>query len=199
MPRFTIIVPLLAICCSSSFAAVVLNVNIDNPNSIVFSSTTANSESTFLDIDSSGNGIALVEFFTGNTTTTPPTPPVLNSGAIDVFDSSAGTTRQDLNKIFIDTFDGWDPDDIALFTDNSNLFTMSFDSSKRALTGTAIHNLSGFLGHPSVGDMGDVVVGDPASNLIIGQWRAVSAVPEPSAFLCLGLVGLFAGYRTWRR
>ena len=184
---------LVALGALPAGADLIMRVNVDNPAAITFMPTAAFSQNTFLDVDSSANGIALRSFFTGNTATTPATPPFLDSGSIDVFDSSSLTTRQDLNKIFIDSFSGWTPNDIAFFTDNASLFTMSFGTSATALAGSATHDLSGFAGHPSVGTTGDVFVGDPSNNRIIGQWEAVT-VPEPSGavlsvVLLLGIGG----------
>jgi hypothetical protein len=167
-------------------AAVILQVDVSDPMAVVFTSTAAFADNTVLNADSL-DGIALLSFFSGNVGTLDTS---LDSGAINVFDSTAGTTRQPLDRIFVDTFSGITPLDLNFYELSSGSgFDMSFLDTETALTGLASHDLSALTGLPTLGTLGDVFAGGLASSNIIGQWNVV---PEPStaALMTLGLIGL---------
>jgi hypothetical protein len=173
-------------------AATILLVDVSDPMAVVFTPTAALAENTVLNADSA-DGIALSSFFSENVGGLTDD---LDSGAFNVFDSTAGTTRQPLSRIFVGDFGGITPLDLNFFASGSGTdFDMSFLDTETALTGLASHDLSALTGLPTLGTVGDVFAGGLASSNIIGQYQVV---PEPStvALMALGLVGLVAGRRS---
>jgi hypothetical protein len=177
---------------NASFAAVILEVDISDPTSVVFTPTAEFAENTFLNVDTSLDGITLLGFFSGNATAT---DTALDFGSIDVFDSSAGVTRSMLYMIFIDNYaGGFTLDDVSFYDDSSASFITSFLDTKTALAELASHDLSLFTGMPAPGAIGSFIVGNPDNNRIIGQWQVTAAIPAPApatlALFGLGLAGL---------
>lgn len=169
-----------------SQAAVILEVDVSDPSSVVFSTTAAFAENELLDIDSSFNGITLLDFLTGNLAAL---DVLLDSGAINVLDSPAATGRSALDQIFVGDFPGgWTPNDVSIYEFASS-FSTSFLTTEIALTGGASHDLSSLTGLPTPGTLGNVVAGLVDDNDIIGQWVVTGAVPEPATLTLFG-VGL---------
>ena len=156
-------------------AEVILQVDVSDPTAVVFTPTAAFADNSFSGVDPF-DGISLLSFFSGNTTNIDVD---LDSGAINVFDSSAGTSRKPLDGIYIQTAAGgftlqninfwgnsatWDPD------------SMFFLNTATALTGLASHDLSGVNGFPTLGTIGNIVAGQPDLNQVIGRWEVVAPV-----------------------
>lgn len=178
---------------AAAHANVILDVNISDPTAVEFSSTTANADATFIDIDSAFNGITLLGFLPGNTVEID-TPLGATSDTIGVFDTSAGTTRSSLVNIWVGVWPGgWSPGDVS-FYEPIDLFPVSFFDDARALIGGATHNLSGF-GGLGLARSGDIVVGEPDAGFVVGQWRVV---PEPGTLVLL-MIGMLAAVGTLRR
>lgn len=192
MIKLSVLVICLASLSIRTNAEVIMTVNLSDPSVAVFSSTPANAQNTFVDVTIPFYGITLVGFFAGNTVDDGGGH-LLVSGAIEVFDSSVGTTRGALDSIFVGTFDGgYTLNDVSFW--GFDEFFLTFLDSKRALAGSATDDLSPFMSLPEAGAIGDIVVGEPVHGQVIGQWQVV---PEPSvACVVLGAaIGLFAVYR----
>jgi hypothetical protein len=173
----------------AAHAAVILDVDVSDPMAVVFTTTTAFAQTTVQMADSR-DGFVLASFFSGNTGSLSDT---LDSGAFNVFDSAAGTTRQPMDGIYVDTFQNLTLDDLNIFETDNGGFDMYFLDTGTALTGSASHDLSALNGFPTLGTVGPVFAGSGGISTI-GQWRIV---PEPStaALTALGLVGLVARRR----
>ena len=172
-------------------ADVIMTVDVSDPTAVVFSPTAAFASTTFLNASGSIQGTTLLGFFSANTGEL---FEFLDSGGINVFDTTAGTTRGVLDSIFVGDFTGgWTPLDLN-FHQESDAFVTSFLSTETALTGLASHDLSALTGLPAIGTGGIVLVDSPNSNKVIGEW---GIVPEPSTAVltALGLIGLAARRR----
>jgi hypothetical protein len=193
---FALFTCLIMAAPAATRANILLTVDISNPAAVVFSSTTAFADDTFLDVDSAFNGVTLLDFFSDNNQVID-TPLGAGAGTLDVFDSTDGTSRSSLVNIWVGTWPGgWTPDDISFYEPISE-FDISFLSDARALTGEVTYGLSGFNGLGS-NRMGNIVVGEPDSNSVIGQWQIVP-VPGTAALLVLGMAGLFFSTKASRQ
>lgn len=184
---------LAVVCALSLHGAIVLIVDVSNPNAVTFTSTTsfATSGTVFAPSDSS-DGVDLLGFFKSDVG-------VLPSGT---FLSSSLTPSGTSGA-----FNNWSPDNQSGSTRDLNLWnsvggagSMQFDSSVRAFTGQASINMA-LLGYtsflPSAGASGNILNGYSAINdgNTIGQW---SVVPEPQTYAMLAGLGL-VGFATVRR
>ncbi len=155
-------------------AGLVIRVNVTDPNAVTFETTESFASGNFQSIPFLG--ITLHSFFSGNTT-------VMDnsiSSTIAPFNSSDGSSRIELDRIFVGSFPGgFTPQDVNFYRDGAPGQIYSF-LDQRALTGSAIANLTSMGGLPSIGAFGDVFIGNPDDNFIIGQWQAV---PEPTSLL----------------
>lgn len=184
---------LLLVLPATARASVILYVNISDPSAVVFSTTSVNADATFIDIDSAFNGITLLGLLPGNTALVD-IPLDATSDNIEVFDSATGTTRSPLVNIWVGPWPGgWTPEHVS-FYDPIDLFPISFFDDKQALLGGASYDLSGF-GGLGLARGGDIVVGEPDSSFVIGQWRIV---PIPGTLL-MTVTGLLAVVITYRR
>ena len=167
-------------------AAVILQVDVSDPMAVVFTTTAAFADNA--DSQPSADGILLPGFFSGNVGSLDDT---FDSGAINVFDTIAGTTRLPMDQIFVGTLGILTPDDLRFYETNNGGFNMSFLDTETALTGSASHDLSALTGLPTLGTVGIVFAG---TEDIIGQYRIV---PEPSTALLLasGLLAMAVGRR----
>jgi hypothetical protein len=158
----------------------ILQVDVSDPSAVVLTSTSGFAENELLDVDS-GDGILLSGFFTGNTGTL---DDPAQSGAINVFDSTAGTARQPLNQFFVGDSVPYTVLDLNIFGTGGGGFDMSFLDTETALTGSLTGDLSvgGITGLPTLGATGNVFVGGLNDFNIIGRWEVV---PEPSAALAM--------------
>ena len=168
-------------------AAVILQVDVSDPMAVVFTTTAAFADNTVSNVPST-EGIVLPGFFSGNVGSLDDT---FDSGAINVFDTTAGTTRLPMDQIFVGTLGILTPDDLRFYETNNGGFNMSFLDTETALTGSASHDLSALTGLPTLGTVGTVFAG---TEDIIGQYRIV---PEPSTALLLasGLIAMAMGRR----
>ncbi len=178
---------------------VIISVDVADPTAVVFDSTSAASQVDHVDF--SIQGITLLNFFSGNATTT---NVFLDSGSIDVFNSAGATTQGNLEAIFIGFFGGgYTPNDVNIYDGFAPFFPTHFFDTEPALDGTAVHNLSGFTGLPNPGTTGDVVAGQPNFGVVIGQWEVPAEqmnVPEPTSALSFGVLAVFFGCVVcWRR
>jgi hypothetical protein len=158
---------------SPSTAEVILEVDVSDPNAAVFTSTGAFADNTVLNVNSV-QGIFLEDFFSGNSGGG--TDPGV-AGALNVFDSTAGTTRSPLDAFFCcggAFFFG--PDDLNIYGLSGN-FPMSFLDTEPAMTGSLTVDLiqpgDPVTGLPAPGVVGDVYAGGQDSSNIIGQWEVV--------------------------
>jgi hypothetical protein len=172
---------LLAGIAPSAQAATILLVDVSDLSAVVLTSTDAFAQNTVVDANAN-EGIALVDFFSGNTGSDNQD---VNVGIILALDSSTGTTREPLDRISVSGVDN-------LNLRSGSFFNMNFLDNQRALTGSLTTDLSSFLlgGFPSPGDSGNVVIRalGPDVGTIVGQYQVV---PEPgtAALLGLGLAG----------
>ncbi|MCB1676223.1 MAG: hypothetical protein KDI01_08030 [Halioglobus sp.] len=169
-------------------ASVLLEVNISNPAAVTFTPTTAFADNEFLAVDTAFNGVTLLDFFSGNVAAF---DGGLDAGSIDVFDTTDGSSRQALPNIWVGVWPGgWTTNDLS-FYEPVQTFAISFLTTAPALVGAATHDLTGFTGL-GANRSGDLVVGEPDSNSVIGQWRVVPA-PSTAVLLALGLLLVAAG------
>lgn len=182
----------LALFCSFSHANVILEVDLSDPTAATFNSTSAFADATLA--DTVFNGITLTGFFSGNTTAVN----FLNvdAGSLNVFNAADASTRFALFSWFVGTFvGGWTANDLNFFN-NVTADPLHMFDDQVALTGSATLDLSSLLGLPAVGSSGNVVIGEPNSGLVVGQWEITgreSEVPAPASFLLLGLGLLILG------
>lgn len=146
----------------------IMTVNVADPSSVVFQTADANSDVSFM--DTSCNGITLRGFFSGNTVGM---DEAVDSGSIAVFDSADATTTGSLTSIFVHS-GGPNTDDFTFF--NGTTFDIYTFDDQRSLFGSAIHDLTPFSGLPATGDSGDIVIGEPDNNQVIGRWQVVSVL-----------------------
>ncbi|MGK0189519.1 MAG: hypothetical protein ACI9R3_005336 [Verrucomicrobiales bacterium] len=62
-----------------------------------------------------------------------------------------------------------------------------------------LRRISGNSAIPMAGTNGDVLVGDPNSNRIFKQWRAVNSIPEPSTAMLIVSTLAILGFTSRRR
>ena len=173
-------------------ASVLLEVHISNPTAVTFTPTSAFADNEFLAVDTAFNGVTLLDFFSGNLASM---DGALDAGSIDVFDMTDGSSRQALPNIWVGVWPGgWTTNDLS-FYEPVQTFAISFLSTAPALVGGATHDLTGFAGL-GANRSGDIVVGEPDSNSVIGQWRVV---PAPSTIVLLALGLLLVAARAGRR
>jgi hypothetical protein len=160
---------------------IVVEIDISDISAVTFTTTEALSEVNFA--GSSANGIALQDFFVGNSTTASGE----NIGStISAFNAADGSSRLALDRIWINNFvGGYTTNDVSFYNASAveTIFTIE---DQRALTGAAVFDLTTFTGLPSFGTVGNVYFDAPAQSQVIGQWR-VTAVPEPSAGIVLAV------------
>jgi len=191
----------LPICITNvAQSTIILEVDISNPSEVLFLPTSEFAELDIVgQIGDSENGIALSEFFLGNTVST---DEYVTSGSLNVSsDGSWACTpvggRCPLGSFWVGVYQGWTLNDAAFYAEfvgPLSTWGLDFSTTETALTGSISHNLSAFLAAlPVRGTVGDLLAGDPANQLIIGQWKVV---PEPSASVLLGLGLLGIGYAT---
>jgi hypothetical protein len=179
---------LLSVCVAAivpSEAAIVLQIDITNPNAVVFRSTTANAQSNgSADADYEG-GITIENFFISarNITTA-----VALSGNL----TSSGATAS-FNELVTFNFGNSTPvsaDDLSVYHAPLNTGgVQTFSTSLQAFTGSGSVDLST---HASalwaVGQTGDVLLSYQnvgGQRVVIGQWEIVSSIPEPSAYAAI--------------
>ena len=145
-------------------AAVILEIDVSDPSAVIFTPTAAFSEVN-ASVDAF-DGITLLDFFTGNTTVLDET---IDSGTINVLD--AGTAgRSPLTYIFAGPYTGgWTFDDLS-FYEPLVPFTQQFSDQVAALSGGAIHDLTGLGALPVPGTIGTLITGAPDDSplLVIG-------------------------------
>jgi hypothetical protein len=166
-------------------ADVILEIDLRDPNEVVFTSTLANSAITgsreFAD------GITLLSFFS-----------TAVSGVTDQSLSRAQLGPADQLELYTRLYDSSKPladleaSDLNVFANTGT--TQEFDVSVRALRGSAAADLSALAGQfPSLGESGDILLGDTrASGHVLGQW-SVTAIPEPSCLLFMTICFLKRG------
>jgi hypothetical protein len=160
---------------------IVVEIDISDISAVTFTTTEALSEVNFA--GSSANGIALQDFFVGNSTTASGE----NIGStISAFNAADGSSRLALDRIWINNFAGGYTTNDVSFYNASAVETIFTIEDQRALTGAAVFDLTTFTGLPSFGTVGNVYFDAPAQSQVIGQWR-VTAVPEPSAGIVLAV------------
>jgi hypothetical protein len=185
--QFVLLLPLLFVSLHASdvLADIIVEVDTSDLSAVTFTTTEAFAESSFQ--ADSGNGITLKDFFVGNLTTVTAT----SSGDISVFDAADGSSRRPLPLIWIANFNGgFTPQDISFYSAAATEDTFTLEN-QRALTGSAVFDLTTFSGLPADGTVGNIYFGRPDDNQVIGQWR-ITAVPEPSAGVILSIWTLMA-------
>ena len=185
MLELVVLTTLLLLAGGAAQAAVILEVDVSDPTAVVFTSTDANTQNS-IENGLSNTGILLEGFFSGNVAEL---DDPLDSGALDVFDTEGGPTRQPLDQIFVGDGPGTTPLDVNFYASIGSAFNMFFRNGERALTGSASHDLSSLTGLPTVGTIGNIFSDQPGggfgmSDAIIGQY---SVVPEPGTALLMGL------------
>lgn len=161
-------------------ADIILTVDISDPSAVIFTTTDAFADGNFDGL--SVNGITLKDFFDGNTFQL---PGQTVGGSIAAISSADGSTRENLTGIWVANFGGgFTPNDVAFYDRlSAGNAIFSFDS-QRALTGSAVFDLTPFEGLPTVGTIGNVHFDNPDRNQILGQWQVIN-VPEPSTTILL--------------
>lgn len=169
---------------ADSRAEIIVDVDVSDLSSVTFTTTDGFAEGTFDGL--AGNGVTLADFFVGNSTTVRGQE---IGSTLSVFNANDGSTRETLDRIWIANFGGgFTPNDVS-FYDFGNAPIYSFDD-QRALTGSAVFDLSTFTGLPNVGTVGNVYFDTPDNNQVIGQWRVVG-VPEPTSGIVLAIGSMF--------
>ena len=162
-------------------AEVILQVQVFSPDEVLLVATSADAHNTVSAIDSA-EGIALLGFFLDTDTSIDSSTPV----GLNVFDSAAGATRQNLNQYRVTSQGGLIRDDLNLYSSGSGSFDMFFfdDETAFELGDSMLMDLSDpNLGElPPLGASGNVYAGWVLEDSnIIGRWE----VPEPSAALTM--------------
>ena len=173
-------------------AAVILEIDVANPAAVTFTGLAVNADVNAT--NSTSNGVSVIGFFTGNSTTTPGVVSV-DAGSLGVLnDNVAGGTRHALDDYAIGAFaGGWTDDDIY-FAPSLIVSSIWARTDTQALNGSLTLDLSAYT-LPGAGHSGNVIIAPPNMASVIGQYSVVnsSAIPEPSSLLLLGLVGVAAG------
>jgi hypothetical protein len=189
----TIYAVALALFCNLANANIILEVDLSDPSAAIFNSTAAFADAT-LD-NNVFNGITLIGFFGGNTTEVDFLP--TDSGSINVFNAPDASSRFALVEWFVGVFvGGWTLNDLNFFDDNAPDLVHFFDD-EIALTGTATLDLSALVALPALGTSCNVIIGEPDSGLVVGQWVIVadaSEVPTPNPLLLIVIGLLMLGH-----
>lgn len=181
---------LFSVHVSKANADIVINVDTSDLSAVTFTTTAAFASDSFL--ASSNDGIVLSDFFEGNTATVSQDI----GSTISAFDSPDAITRLALDWIWVNNSGGgFTINDLAFFQGNDNNDMYSFND-QRALTGSAVFDLSAFSGLPDFGMSGDIYFGNPNQNQVIGQWQVV---PEPSSAILIVAGSLVVASRRRRR
>lgn len=163
-------------------ADVILLVDISDPGNVTFTATNAVSQQSAGPGDIN-DGITLQGFFTSNFDFNQAIGSSTLGAAItnpaDSFYSVGINNTNDVGLQDLNFFAGGGP-------------TQEFIAGQLALVGSGSLNMTG-APLPQFGATGNIVFGDTnlGSAPIIGQWRAISSIPEPSSLGILALSGLF--------
>ena len=174
---------------------IILQIDYTDPANAMFISLPVNSAVNDSTTDIK-DGLTLDSFFTGSTPIIP-APPV---NGIDIGGDIIGGLA--LGRYNVANNENLPDTSLNLWANAANpVPSQNFSTASPALTGTGTADLETlFATLPLLNDTGDVLVGNGVngSGNVIGQWEVTAVgVPEPSAFLFLGLI--VVGVGLWKR
>lgn len=188
--RFTFPKLLIAGFCLSSWssAAVVLTIDISNPNAVVVTAVANNSQSAGeLEVDFNG-GVSLRNFFTA-------TVDLTEGVAVTGNWTGRGTIRSynELVSFAYGSADVVPGVDLSIYYNVTDAIErQKFVTTAPPFTGTSTFSLAGIANLPALGSTGDIHIGYNGSNNVLGQYLVI---PEPATLGLLAFSGLLLGRR----
>lgn len=168
-------------------ADVVLTVDVTDPTNVLFTPTTATSET-----DGTGtriDGMTLLGFLSGNTTSFDGTISSLDGlGRFSLLSEDVTDGNRDffgrLERVNVanDT-GGYTTEDFVFY--RFGVTPMFVRTDTRVVEGDVEldFTLTGLSGLPSAGTVGDLIINTPDSPVLVGQWQVI---PEPATLALLG-------------